>query len=113
MDITVCLEYKHSYCVFDSKLARILQVEGRLAQGINPQAFGTAEAPRCAGFSVDEMQRLDLSLMDFINPIYPYPSNDHVREAGIVADINPNLPNASATTKAINDRIQAQAVNPS
>ena len=89
-----CQTKKNTYCVFDSKLARILQVEGRLVQGINSQSLGSAESPYCAGFSVDEMQRLDLSRIDFINPIYPYPSNEHVHEAGIAADINPSFPDS-------------------
>jgi conjugal transfer mating pair stabilization protein TraN len=58
-----CVEHKESYCVFDSKLARILQEQGRRNQlHIN---FGDAKHPNCRGLTPEELQRLDLSHVDF------------------------------------------------
>ncbi|EFI5800640.1 TPA: type-F conjugative transfer system mating-pair stabilization protein TraN [Escherichia coli] len=59
----VCLEKKRGYCQFDSKLARIVQEQGRRGQlGIG---FGSGKSPDCRGISVDELQQLDFGVMDF------------------------------------------------
>lgn len=59
----VCLEKKRGYCVFDSKLARIVQEQGRRDQlGVG---FGKGKSPDCRGITVDELQRLDFSVMNF------------------------------------------------
>lgn len=59
----VCLEKKRGYCQFDSKLARIVQEQGRRDQlGIG---FGSGKSPDCRGITVDELQRLDFGVMNF------------------------------------------------
>lgn len=59
----VCLEKKRGYCVFDSKLARIVQEQGRRDQlGVG---FGGGKSPDCRGITVDELQRLDFGVMNF------------------------------------------------
>ena len=59
----VCLEKKRGYCQFDSKLARIVQEQGRRDQlGIS---FGKGKSPDCRGITVDELQRLDFGVMNF------------------------------------------------
>lgn len=61
----VCLEKKRSYCVFDSKLAQIIQQQGRQWQlGIG---FGAAESPDCRGISIEELQRIQFDRVDFSN----------------------------------------------
>ncbi|MDG6261615.1 conjugal transfer protein TraN [Glaesserella parasuis] len=58
-----CIRKKSSYCVFDNKLARIIQYQGRSGQlGIG---FGGAQSPNCRGLSVDELQRIDFNAMDY------------------------------------------------
>lgn len=59
----VCLEKKEGYCQFDSKLAKIIQDQGRRGQlGIG---FGSGESPDCRGLTVDELQHLDFSAINF------------------------------------------------
>lgn len=59
----VCLQKKESYCVFDSKLARIVQEQGRHRQlGIG---FGSADNPDCRGITVDELQSVDFERLNF------------------------------------------------
>lgn len=59
----VCLEKKRGYCVFESKLARIVQEQGRRGQlGIG---FGSGSSPDCRGITVDELQRLRFDVMNF------------------------------------------------
>lgn len=58
-----CIRRKSGYCVFDSKLARIVQYQGRSGQlGVG---FGGAKNPDCRGVSVDELQQLDFNAMDY------------------------------------------------
>lgn len=58
-----CIQRKSGYCVFDNKLARIIQYQGRSGQlGIG---FGGAKNPDCRGITVDELQRIDFNAMDY------------------------------------------------
>jgi conjugal transfer mating pair stabilization protein TraN len=52
---------EHVYCCFPTKLARVLQQEGRKQLGID---WGTPKKPNCRGFTQDEIQRLDFSKLD-------------------------------------------------
>jgi conjugal transfer mating pair stabilization protein TraN len=58
----VCLTKKKVYCCFESKLSRILQEQGR--QQLN-KPWAKPKVETCAGFTIDEFARLDLSKMDF------------------------------------------------
>lgn len=60
--IRTCIEQTHSYCCFNSHLARIINEQGRAQLG---KGWGSAESPDCSGFSIAEIQRLDFSRMDF------------------------------------------------
>ncbi|EQC2551318.1 type-F conjugative transfer system mating-pair stabilization protein TraN [Enterobacter sichuanensis] len=59
----VCTERKEGYCQFDSKLAKIIQEQGR--RGQLGKGFGRGESPDCRGLSVAELQHLDFSAMNF------------------------------------------------
>lgn len=107
--LTGCLVKNNTYCLFESKLARILQIEGRVVQGIHPKAMGDARSPRCAGFSVEELQKINMGAIDFVAPIYPYPGTTHVVEAGIAGDIHLN----SEDSAVISERIKHHFGEPS
>ena len=87
----VCTTKRKSYCVFSSKLTRILQEQGRPQIGMT---WGTPKAPNCSGFTVDQFSQLDLSVMDF-SEIY----NDFIEAA--------KLPDEAATLADIQAKIQA------
>ena len=57
----ICYLKKKTYCCFESKLARIINEQGReqLKRG-----WGSAKSPDCRGFTQDEFQKLDFSKMD-------------------------------------------------
>ncbi len=58
-----CVKKESVYCVFDSKLGRIIQTQGRRDQlGIS---FGSAKDPDCRGITPDELQRIDFNRVDF------------------------------------------------
>jgi conjugal transfer mating pair stabilization protein TraN len=56
-----CFERKESYCCFNSRLARIINDQGRPQIG---KGWGTAKNPECSGFTPAEFQGLDFSAMD-------------------------------------------------
>ncbi len=56
-----CVEKSKSMCCFNSKLARILQEQGRVQLG---KSWGAVENPSCGGFNPAEFQALDFSRID-------------------------------------------------
>ncbi len=58
----VCQRRTRSYCCFNSILARILNEQGRPQLG---KAWGDARNPDCSGFTVEQIQSLDFSRIDF------------------------------------------------
>jgi conjugal transfer mating pair stabilization protein TraN len=58
----ICLERTYAHCCFNSKIAKIINVEGKAQLGI-PMANG--RTPNCRGFTQEELNKLDFSAMDF------------------------------------------------
>ena len=52
----------YAYCVFPTKLASIIQIQGRGAQLRIP--FGTAEQPDCRGLTPKELEGIDFKALD-------------------------------------------------
>lgn len=78
------------YCVFESKLARIIQEQGRFSQLY--VSFGHAEAPNCRGISANELASINL---DSVNLAEIYPQ--------IASSIKPT--DESTVTMKINKKI--------
>jgi conjugal transfer mating pair stabilization protein TraN len=57
------VEESKSYCCFNSKLARIVQEQGR-AQLSTFNGWGRASRPDCRGLTPEEFQVLDFSQID-------------------------------------------------
>ena len=58
----VCYRTKRVFCVFKSKMAKIVQEQGRAQQlGIN---FGSAHNPECGGLRPGQLQQLDFEYID-------------------------------------------------
>lgn len=72
----VCLETKESYCCYNSRLARIINEQGRVQLN---RGWGDPKGPDCSGLTTDELNRLDFSTMD-LSEFY--------------AEIAPNSPDA-------------------
>lgn len=98
----VCTSHHKVYCVFDSKLARIVQEYGRTQLG---RTFGGAESPDCNGFSIADFQHLNFNVMDFVDPPYFYPGGPPTKKAGIAGDMSVHSPSGKAMADAIKKRI--------
>jgi conjugal transfer mating pair stabilization protein TraN len=84
-----CLEHSQVFCVFNSKLARIIQEQGRATQlDID---FGSAKSPNCLGITPDQLQLINLEKIDFQD---------------FYADINAKKPNLNQITQVIQDHIK-------
>lgn len=76
--IRLCVETTESYCCFNSRLARILNEQGRGQLG---RGWGGPQSPDCSGFTVGQLQALDFSQMN-LSEFY--------------AEIAPTLPDVGA-----------------
>ncbi|MDR0233432.1 MAG: conjugal transfer protein TraN [Zoogloeaceae bacterium] len=57
-----CEEKREGWCCFPSKLARIIQEQGRTQLG---KPWGDPEEPDCSGFTEEEFQKIDFDKIDF------------------------------------------------
>lgn len=57
-----CVTKKESYCCYNSHIARIVAIEGRKQLGID---WGGSKNPDCRGFTIEELDRIDFSQIDF------------------------------------------------
>lgn len=73
----VKIEESESYCCFNSKLGRIINEQGRAQIGKGWGNPADPENPDCTGFTVEQLQSLDFSQIDFsdfyadIKPVIP------------------------------------------
>lgn len=56
-----CIERSTGKCCFNSRLARMINQQGRAQLG---KGWGSGKRPNCSGFTVDQVQRLDFTAMD-------------------------------------------------
>lgn len=88
-----CIQKSQVYCVFDGKLARIIQEQGRRDQlGVK---FGSGDSPDCRGITVPELQSIDFDKINF-SDFY----EDLMK--------NQKIPDTSAQVQQIKERIAAQ-----
>lgn len=58
----ICVRSQQVYCTFTSMLGRIVQEQGKPQLG---QTFGTADAPDCDGFTIEEFASLNFQAMNW------------------------------------------------
>lgn len=87
--IRLCVETTESYCCFNSRLARILNEQGRSQLG---RSWGGPQSPDCSGFTVAQLQALDFSRMDLTE---------------FYAEIAPTLPDVGAMRSRAQEKINS------
>jgi len=87
--LRTCIETTESYCCFNSRLARILNEQGRAQLG---RGWGGPESPDCSGFTLTQLQTLDFSRMN-LSEFY--------------AEIAPTLPDVGATRLRTQQKIES------
>ncbi len=91
----ICIEHTQSYCCYNSRLARIINEQGRGQIG---KGWGSPESPQCGGFTQAEFARLDFSTMDL---------SEFIGE--IMANVT--LPDSGAMRSEAQSRIQTKMQN--
>lgn len=89
----VCVQKKQAYCVFQGKLARIIQEQGRRDQ--LHISFGSGDSPDCRGITVPELQSINFDLINF-QDFY----------SDLMA--NQKIPDSATMVQQAKDRIAAQ-----
>ena len=81
----VCIRKKTSFCCYGTKLAKIVQEQGKGQLGLG---FGSPKHPECQGLTPEQLSRIDFSRINF---------------SDIFSDIlaNTKTPNPEAITKGI------------
>ena len=87
--IRLCVETTESYCCFNSRLARILNEQGRSQLD---RSWGGPQSPDCSGFTVGQLQALDFSRMDLTE---------------FYAEIAPTLPDVGAMRSRAQEKINS------
>jgi conjugal transfer mating pair stabilization protein TraN len=85
--VGVCVEATETFCCFNSRLARILNEQGRAQLG---RGWGGAESPTASGFTVAQLQSLDFSRMNL---------------AEFYAEIAPTLPDVGTLRSRAQQKI--------
>jgi len=88
--IRTCIEQTQSYCCFNSRLARIINEQGRGQVG---KGWGSGKRPDCSGFTPEEFERIDFSRIDLSEFI-----------AEVVASVR--VPSASAIGQNVQSTVQ-------
>lgn len=76
----VCITRRRSYCCYNSKLAKIINVQGRAQLGMG---WGDTENPSCNGFTADQLKQIDFSRIDFsefIGEVMDSIDTSHIKE---------------------------------
>lgn len=80
----VCTRKKRSYCVYDNKLAKIIQEQGSIQQ-LGKQ-LGSAKNPTCAAITPEELGQINFEHIDF-KEFYPemrantnFPNFDEIKQ---------------------------------
>ncbi|MDD7997499.1 type-F conjugative transfer system mating-pair stabilization protein TraN [Kosakonia radicincitans] len=78
----VCVQKSQVYCVFQGKLARIIQEQGRRDQlGIN---FGSGDSPDCSGITVPQLQMIKFDRINFADFFEDLMNNQKIPDSGVM-----------------------------
>lgn len=90
--LNVCIQRKRSYCCFNSKLAKIINQEGKRQLG---RGNGSPENPDCSGLTAEDFSIIDLSRAD------PRIWDE------FIAQIKPTMPDAGKSTAQVGSKMPA------
>lgn len=79
----MCVEKTQGYCCYNSRLARIINEQGRPLIG---KGWGSAESPECSGFTQAEFTKLDFSKIDLTEFVQEIMANATVPNSGVLSN---------------------------
>jgi conjugal transfer mating pair stabilization protein TraN len=57
-----CIRKRTTFCCYDSKLAKIIQEQGKGQLGLG---FGSPQQPQCQGLTAEQLSKMDFSKVNF------------------------------------------------
>ncbi|MEO1944258.1 MAG: conjugal transfer protein TraN, partial [Candidatus Thioglobus sp.] len=93
-----CWEHRKSYCIFPSRIAYDVQVDGRGKQ--LHRGFGGGGNPDCSGITADEMEKLNFNKIDFSDISSTIAKNSKAK-----------LPNHDSQSNEVQQRIKKMISN--
>jgi len=90
-----CITKTRAHCCYNSRLARIINEQGRVQIG---KSWGAAQSPNCSGFTADEFALIDFSTVDL---------SEFVSE--IMASVK--MPNISGMSQDVQGSVQTKMQN--
>lgn len=91
----VCITRAQSYCCYNSKFARLVNVQGRAQLGMG---WGNPQSPNCSGFNAGQLKQIDFSQIDMSELI------DDIMKSYDPTYINADLSNAQSNVQASQDQ---------
>lgn len=92
----VCITRKRSYCCYNSKFAKIINVQGRQQLGMG---WGDSKSPSCAGFTAGQLKNIDFRHIDMTELI------DDIMGAYDPSFINTDRSNATQNVENMKDEL--------
>ncbi|MDF1756924.1 MAG: conjugal transfer protein TraN [Legionellaceae bacterium] len=77
---------RYGYCVFPTKLAGIVQTQGREAQ--LRVGFGSAKRPDCRGLTPEEIERINFAALDINGLVQGLTSKKNVPDSSLIDAVN-------------------------
>ena len=102
-------ETEQVYCCFPTKLSRVIHEQGRKQLGIG---WGSADKPKCRGFRLAELQRIDFSKLDLSEAVEDLAIDREEMQSKLKRSAeNLELQNTHAANKQIESLHQSSAKN--
>lgn len=108
-----CIRKKSSYCCFGTKLAKLINAQGRAQLGIS---WGDRKAPDCRGLSTEELSRLDMSRMDLselyedVQQNFKPKTQEHIAQGVELDRIRENMTRMTKKVKTSAESTAASAI---
>lgn len=97
-----------SHCCFKSKLARIIQVQGRQQLGIG---WGDRKNPDCRSLTLEEIRRIDFAKIDFTELFTEIVDKVSGGMNATQEKINSKMGNVKDDAAAVNDKATSDMIN--
>lgn len=110
-----CTRKKSSFCCFGTKLAKVINDQGRRQLGIG---FGDAKSPDCRGLKPEELSRIDMSQMNLVELYEDVQKNfkpqtqDHIAQGVELDRIRENMTRMTQKVKIADAEVTTADASP-
>lgn len=111
----ICIRKKSSFCCFGTKLAKLINSQGRAQLGLG---WGDVKGPDCRGLTTDELSRIDMSQMNLselyedVQKNFKPRAQDHVAQGMELERIRDNMRHLNKKVDPTDQTSAGAAVKP-